>query len=48
MFYRIFGNSGYGKTKYIFDRLAECVNSQKKAFLIVPEQSAVEVEKEVI
>lgn len=48
MFYRIFGNSGSGKTSYIFDRLSECVKDKRKAFLVVPEQSAVESEKEVI
>ena len=48
MFYRIFGGNGHGKTRYIFDRLSECVRNQKKAFLIVPEQSAVETEKAVI
>lgn len=48
MFYRIFGGNGHGKTSYIFDRLSECVENKKKAFLIVPEQSAVETEKAVI
>lgn len=48
MFYRIFGKNGYGKTHYIFDKLAQCVNNRRKAFLIVPEQCAVEAEKLVI
>ena len=48
MFYRIFGGNGHGKTTYIFDRLSECVKNGRKAFLIVPEQSAVETEKAVI
>ncbi|MBE6682334.1 MAG: hypothetical protein E7600_08630 [Ruminococcaceae bacterium] len=48
MFYRIFGGNGHGKTSYIFDRLSECVKSKKKAFLVVPEQSAVDTEKRVI
>ena len=43
MFYRIFGKPGSGKTTYIFDRLSECVTNKKKAFLVVPEQSAVTV-----
>ena len=48
MFYRIFGQSGFGKTSYIFELLKQCIESEKKAFLIVPEQCAVEVEKDVI
>lgn len=48
MFYRIFGGNGYGKTAYIFERLSECVQNKKKAFLVVPEQSAVAAEKLVI
>lgn len=48
MFYRIFGKSGHGKTSYVFDRLSECVENKKKAFLVVPEQSAVETERKVI
>lgn len=48
MFYRVFGGNGHGKTGYIFDRLSECVKSKKKAFLVVPEQSAVDTEKRVI
>lgn len=48
MFYRIFGKNGCGKTEYIFERLAECVRDEKRAFLVVPEQSAVDVEKQVI
>ncbi len=48
MFYRIFGPEGYGKTSYIYDRLSLCVKEQRKAFLVVPEQCALEVEKDVI
>ena len=48
MFYRIFGRSGYGKTSYIFDRLSECCIQKRKAFLVVPEQSALIAEKQVI
>ena len=48
MFYRIFGGKGSGKTKYIYDRLSECVKNRKKAFLLVPEQSGAKTEKEVI
>ncbi len=48
MFYRIFGQAGYGKTSYIYDRLSQCVKNHRKAFLIVPEQCALEAEKEVI
>ncbi len=48
MFYRIFGSKGYGKTSYIFEQLKRSMQNKKKAFLIVPEQCAVQVEKEVI
>lgn len=48
MFYRIFGKNGHGKTEYIFEKLNSCVEQNKRAFLVVPEQSAVTTEKEVI
>lgn len=48
MFYRIFGGSGHGKTYYVFSKLSECIEQKKKAFLVVPEQSAVLTEREVI
>lgn len=48
MFYRIFGKNGTGKTEYVFDKLSECVKDRRKAFLIVPEQSAVMTEKQII
>ena len=48
LFYRIFGKNGYGKTHYIFDKLSECVNNRRKAFLIVPEQQALIAEREII
>ena len=48
MFYRIFGKNGFGKTEYIYDRLSECVENKKRAFLVVPEQSAVMTEKQII
>ena len=48
MLYRIFGRNGSGKTHYIFEKLAECINDKKHAFLIVPEQSAVKTEKLII
>ncbi len=48
MFYRIFGNNGSGKTAYIYERLSECVRNEKRAFLVVPEQSAVATETEII
>jgi len=48
VFYRIFGKNGSGKTSYIYDRLSECVRNEKKAFLVVPEQSAVATETEII
>ena len=48
VFYRIFGANGHGKTTYIFDKLSECVKNKKKAFLVVPEQSAVMAEKSII
>ena len=48
MFYRVFGGSGHGKTNYIFERLSQCVKDGRKAFLVVPEQSAVSTEKLVI
>lgn len=48
MFYRIFGGSGHGKTQYVFEKLAKCIEQKKKAFLVVPEQSAVLTEREVI
>lgn len=48
MFYRIFGKNGSGKTEYIYEKLAECVKNKKHAFLVVPEQSAVMTEKQII
>ena len=48
MLCRIFGKSGSGKTEYVFQKLAECISNKQKAFLIVPEQSAVKTEKEVV
>lgn len=48
MLYRIIGPSGYGKSAYIFEKLGECIKNEQKAFLIIPEQSAVETEKRVI
>lgn len=48
MFYRIFGKNGSGKTEYIYDKLSECVRNSKKAFLVVPEQSAVMTERQII
>lgn len=48
MFYRIFGTNGSGKTTYIFDKLSECVKEKKRAFLVVPEQSAVSTETQII
>lgn len=48
MFYRIFGKNGHGKTAYVYERLSECVENKKKAFLVVPEQSAVLAEKSII
>ncbi|MBQ8759051.1 MAG: hypothetical protein IJZ20_05085, partial [Clostridia bacterium] len=48
MFYRIFGKNGHGKTEYVYNRLSECVKERRKAFLVVPEQSAVMTEKQII
>ncbi len=48
MLYRIIGPSGYGKSTYIFEKLKECIKNEQKAFLIIPEQSAVETEKQVV
>ncbi len=48
MLYRVFGRNGSGKTSYIFEKLAQCIQHQKHAFLIVPEQSAVKTEKLVV
>ena len=48
MLYRIFGRNGSGKTHLIFEKLAECIENKKHAFLIVPEQSAVTTEKAVV
>ena len=48
MLHRIFGRSGHGKTKYIFERLSDCIQSGSHAFLIVPEQGAVKTETAVI
>ena len=48
MFYRIFGKNGSGKTEYVFERLGECVQNCKRAFLIVPEQAAVCAEREAV
>ncbi len=48
MFYRIFGKNGHGKTEYVYNKLSECVNQKRRAFLVVPEQSAVMTEKQII
>jgi len=48
LLYRIFGRNGSGKTHLIFEKLAECIENKKHAFLIVPEQSAVTTEKAVV
>ncbi len=48
MFYRVFGGFGCGKTEYVLGKLKNCVENKKKAFLVVPEQCAVEAEKQVI
>ena len=48
MFYRIFGAEGHGKTSYVYDRLSEGMPTGKKSFLVVPEQSAVATEKELL
>ncbi len=48
MLYRIFGRNGSGKTSFIFEKLAQCIEHEKHAFLIVPEQSAVKTEKLVV
>ena len=48
MLYRVFGKSGSGKTKYIFQKAAECIADKRHAFFVVPEQSAVKTETEII
>ena len=48
MLYRVFGRSGSGKTKYIFEKAAECIVNKRHAFFVVPEQSAVKTETEII
>ncbi len=48
MLYRIFGKSGYGKTHYIYSKLAECIQNKTHAFLIVPEHAALMVEKQIV
>ena len=48
MLYRVFGRSGSGKNKYIFEKAAECIVNKRHAFFVVPEQSAVKTETEII
>ncbi len=48
MFYRVFGRSGSGKTAFILDMLKKNTAEKKKTFLIVPEQSSLIAEKEII
>lgn len=48
MLTRIFGLHGTGKTEALLARLEDCVKQKKRAFLIVPEQSAVSAERLLI
>lgn len=48
MLYRIFGKSGYGKTHFIYSKLAECIQNKTHSFLIVPEHAALATEKQII
>ena len=48
MLTRIFGLHGTGKTEALLARLEDCIRQKKQAFLIVPEQSAVSVERLLI
>ena len=45
MLHLIYGLSGTGKTSYLIERIKEDVKMGKKAFLIVPEQQTVEMER---
>lgn len=48
MLNRIFGLHGCGKTSFIYEKIRECINNEKQAFLIVPEQQAVLAERTLI
>ncbi len=45
---RIFGLHGRGKSETLFSMLEECVREKKQVFLVVPEQTAVNVERLLI
>ncbi len=45
MLHLIYGLSGTGKTAHLIERIKEDVKNGKKAFLIVPEQQTVEIER---
>ncbi len=44
MLHRIIGSSGSGKTEYLLSALESAIKSNKKCYLIVPEQSSVDNE----
>ena len=45
MLHLIYGLSGTGKTTYLIEQIKQDVKAGKKAFLIVPEQQTVEIER---
>ena len=47
MLTRIFGRKKYGKTAFCIDKIRQCVQSQKRCFLIVPEQFTFSCEKKI-
>ena len=48
MLHLIYGLSGTGKTAYLTEKIKEDVKNNQKAFLIVPEQQTVEVERTML
>ena len=52
MVYRIFGRSGYGKSEYLYAKIAEKIsekpNNRFDMFLIVPEQQTLVTERKVV
>lgn len=48
MIYFIYGASGYGKTSALLSYIEKDVNNDKKAFILVPEQETVAVERNIL
>lgn len=43
----IYGKSGSGKSKYIYEDISDKIDTQKRIYLIVPEQSNLNAEKKL-